>query len=100
MAQVGLGSNPLTNALTHTNDALSAVGSSVLLKQDVLRIKSYVNDLNTSAANLVAGFDLRAGRLFSAIDTLITKAKNTTVTESMRLLKSDIEQLRGDRFGN
>lgn len=100
MAQVGLGSNPLTNALTHTNNALTAVGSSVLLKQDVLRIKSYVNDLNTSAANVVAGFDLRAGRLFSAIDTLINKAKNTTVTESMRLLKSDIEQLRGDRFGN
>jgi triacylglycerol esterase/lipase EstA (alpha/beta hydrolase family) len=100
MAQASLGSNPHSNALLHTNDALTAVGSNAILKQDVLRIKSYVNDLNTSAANVVAGFDLRAGRLFSAIDTLTNKAKNTSVTESLRLLKSNVEQLRGDRFGN
>lgn len=100
LSQVGLGSNPLTNALNHNNNALTAVSTNAILKQDVLRIKSYINDLNTAAANLVAGFDLRAGRLFSAIDTLIAKAKNTTVTQSMRLIKSDIEQLRGDRFGN
>ena len=100
MAQAGLGSTPLTNALSHTNDALTAVGSNTILKQDVLRIKSYVNDLNTSAAQKISGFDLRAGILFSTIDTLTNKAKNTSVTESLRLLKSDVEQLRGDRFGN
>ncbi|MBI5358322.1 alpha/beta fold hydrolase [Candidatus Amesbacteria bacterium] len=100
MSQAGLGSNPLTNALSHTNDALAAVGSNAILKQDVLRIRSYVNDLNIAAANNISGFDLRAGRLFSAVDTLTNKAKNTSVTESMRLLKSDVEQLRGDRFGN
>jgi len=100
MAQASLGSNPHSNALSHTNAALTAVGTNAILKQDVLRIRSYVNDLNTTAANVVTGFDLRARRLFSAVDTLTNKAKNTSVTESLRLLKSDIEQLRGDRFGN
>ena len=100
LSQVGLGSNPLINALNHNNNALTAVGNNVLLKQDVLRIKSYINDLNTTTAFSLTGFDVRAGRLFSALDTLTTKAKNTTVTQAMRLIKSDIEQLRGDRFGN
>lgn len=98
--QATLGSAPITNALSHVNDAYIAVGNNTILKQDVLRIKSYVNDINTVAANTQSGFDVRASRLFSAIDNLIIKAKNNTVTQSLRLLKADIEQLRGDKFGN
>ncbi len=99
-SQTSLGSTPINNALAHVNDAYVLVGSNVILKQDVLRIKSYVNDLNSAAANTQPGFDTRASRLFSAINALTAKAKNNSLTQTLRLLKADIEQLRGDRFGN
>ena len=90
---------PITSALTHITNVYNAL-TNIIQRQDALRIKSYINDFNSAAANTKSGFDVRATRLFGAIDLLITKAKNTTVTENLRLIKSDIEQLRINRFGN
>ena len=91
--------SPITNALTHITSVYNIL-TNIIQKQDALRIKSYINDFNSTAANTKSGFDTRAIRLFGAIDLLITKAKNTTVTENLRFIKSDIEQLRISRFGN
>lgn len=90
---------PITSALTHITNVYNTL-TNIIQKQDALRIKSYINDFNSTSANTQSGFDTRSTRLFSAIDLLINKAKNTTVTENLRLIKADIEQLRINRFGN
>jgi hypothetical protein len=91
--------SPINNALTHITNVYNSL-TNVIQKQDALRIKSYINDMNSTTANTQAGFDIRATRLFTAIDLLITKANNPTATQNLRLIKSDIEQLRINRFGN
>lgn len=98
--QASLGDVPLDNAQARIDTLLSLKVKKAIL-QDLARIKSYVVDIGGPKVNTAAKFDARMGRLYRTIDALSAKkGVLPEIKEGLRLVKQDVYQYRGDKFGN